>query len=80
MTKEEQDRFESVAAQTMASHIVIAALVDLFPDPELLRTTIEKHAKGLLSVMPQDTEERRRYVESVWRKLNAFSPLLQASD
>jgi hypothetical protein len=44
----DEERFETVAAQVLASHIVIAAIVDLFPDPGLLRETIAKHAKGLL--------------------------------
>jgi hypothetical protein len=44
----DEERFETVAAHVLASHIVIAAIVDLFPDPGLLRETIAKHAKGLL--------------------------------
>jgi hypothetical protein len=80
VTEEEQRRLEAVAAQTMALHIIVSALVDLFPDPELLRSTIETHAKGLLSAIPTDIEENRQYVESVWRKLNAFWPLLQETD
>ena len=76
----DEERFETVAAQVLASHIVIAALVDLFPDPGLLRETIAKHAKGLLSLLPSETEEQREYVASVWRKLNVFSELLQEQD
>ena len=76
----DEERLEAMSAQVLASHIIIAALVDLFPDRTALRETITMHAKALLGTLPTATEEQRRYVEIVWRKLNTFSPLLQDKD
>jgi hypothetical protein len=73
----DEERFEAVAAQVLALDIVIGALVDLFPNPGLLREAIAEHAKAFLSGLPSETKEQRQYVKSVWRKLNAFSELLQ---
>ncbi len=76
----DEERLEGMSAQVFASHVILTALIDLSPDRELLRQTIEMHAKALISLLPIDTEEQRRYIEKVWRRLNAFSELLQESD
>ena len=80
MTEDEKRRLESVAAEATSLRIIVGALIDLFPDPELLRSTIELHAKLVLSGMPVEIEENRVFVETVWRKLNSWWPLLQAGD
>ena len=72
----DKERFEHVAAEVLALRIMISAFTELFPDPTLLRQSIERHAKVFVSMLPAQTEEQKQYTEMVRRKLNTFSELL----